>query len=93
MATLKDLKDLVQETIDKGATTVEEVHQAVASKPLEVLEQLVPEKTPAKDIEAFQQRTIGSVYDMIRTVNQAVGEIAEGILSKIEPAKPEDKPE
>lgn len=94
MASLKDLKDLVQDTIDKGATTVEEVHQAIASKPLEVLEQMVPEKTPAKDLEAFQQRTIGSVYDMIRTVNQAVGEIAEGILAKIEPGhKDEEKPE
>lgn len=83
MGQLKNLKDLVQDAIDKGATTVEEVHQAVASKPLELLEQLVPEKTPAKDIDAFQQKTIGSVYDMIRQVNQAVGEIAGGLLEKI----------
>jgi hypothetical protein len=83
MGQLTNLKDLVQEAIDKGATTVEEVHQMVASKPLEVLEQMVPEKTPAKDIEAFQQKTIGSVYDMIRQVNQAVGEIAGGLLEKM----------
>lgn len=83
MGQLKNLKDLVQEAIDKGATTVEEVHLSVASKPLELLEQMVPEKTPAKDIEAFQQKTIGSVYDMIRQVNQAVGEIAGSLLEKM----------
>jgi hypothetical protein len=87
MTDLKGLKDLVQEAIDKGATTVEEVHQSIASKPLEILQQLVPDKTPAKEIEAFQKKTIGSVYDMIRTVNQAVGEIAGNLLAKIE--KPE----
>lgn len=84
MTDLKGLKDLVQEAIDKGATTVEEVHQSIASKPLEILQQLIPDKTPAKEIEAFQKKTIGSVYDMIRTVNQAVGEIAGNLLAKIE---------
>lgn len=83
MGQLTNLKDLVQEAIDKGATTVEEVHQSVASKPLELLEQMVPEKTPAKDIDAFQQKSIGSVYDMIRQVNQAVGEIAGSLLEKM----------
>ncbi|MBW2458889.1 MAG: hypothetical protein JRI68_30600, partial [Deltaproteobacteria bacterium] len=58
MGQLTNLKDLVQEAIDKGATTVEEVHQSIASKPLEILEQMVPEKTPAKDLEAFQQKSI-----------------------------------
>jgi len=84
MTDLKGLKDLVQEAIDKGATTVEEVHQSIASRPLEILQQLIPDKTPAKEIEAFQKKTIGSVYDMIRTVNQAVGEIAGNLLAKIE---------
>jgi len=83
MGQLKNIKDLVQEAIDKGATTVEEVHQAVAAKPLELLEQMIPDKTPAKDIEAFQQKTIGSVYDMIRQVNQVVGEVAQGLLDKL----------
>ena len=83
MGQLTNLKDLVQEAIDKGATTVEEVHQSIASKPLELLEQMVPDKTPAKDLEAFQQKSIGSVYDMIRQVNQSVGEIAGSLLQKL----------
>lgn len=90
MGQLTNLKDMVQDAIDKGATTVEEVHQAIAAKPLEVLEQMVPEKTPAKDLEAFQQKTIGSVYDMIRQVNQSVGEIASTLLEKL-PGEGPDK--
>jgi len=93
MTQLKALKDMVQEAIDKGATTVEEVHQMIASKPLEMLEQLIPDKTPAKEIEAFQKKTIGSVYDMIRAVNKAVGEIAGNLLDRIEkPTRGADGP-
>jgi len=35
MGTVKELKDLVQQAIDKGATTVEDVHQAIARMPLD----------------------------------------------------------
>ncbi len=84
MASFKDIKDLVQEAIDKGATSVEEVHQAIASKPFELAEQMAPNILSAKSVEQLQRKTIGSVYDTIRQVNKTVGEIAETLLSKIE---------
>ena len=84
MATLKELKNMVQEIIDKGATTVEEVHQAIASRPFHVLEQLVPDAAPIKSIEEIQKKTIGNVYDTIRLVNKTVGDIAENLLEQAE---------
>ena len=35
---LELLKDLVQEAIDKGATTVEDVHRTIAEQPIEQME-------------------------------------------------------
>ena len=80
MATAKEVKDLVQEAIDKGATTVEEVHQAIARMPIEVLEKISPDLPFARTVADVQKRTIGSLYDAIRLVNKTAGEIAEEIL-------------
>lgn len=89
MGKLRELKDLVQELVDKGATTVEEVHQAIAKMPLEVLENIEGLEEPAKGIKEIQQKTIGGVYDIIRTVNTKVAELAEDLISKVEKDKDE----
>jgi len=92
MGELKKLKDLVQEMVDKGATSVEDVHKSIAALPLEVLEGIEGLEEPAKGIKEIQQKTIGGVYDIIRKVNSKVAEIADDIISKVE-KKDEDKAE
>lgn len=84
MEQLKGLITLVQEAIENGATTVEEVHRAIASKPLEVLKGIEPISETAGKVMDFQDRTIGSVYDTIRTVNAQVGEMAKDLLAKMD---------
>jgi hypothetical protein len=37
---LELLKDLIQEAVDRGATSVEQIHQSIADLPFEVLERL-----------------------------------------------------
>src|SRR5437762_9496271 len=39
---LKQIKDRVQDAIDKGTTAVEKVHQDILHKPIEVLESIAP---------------------------------------------------
>lgn len=90
MGNLRKLKDLVQEAVDKGATTVEEVHQSIAELPLNVLEGIEGLEEPAKNIKEIRQKTIGGVYDIIRKVNAKVGEIAEEIISKVEGEEEEE---
>jgi len=88
MGNLKEVKDLVQEAIDKGATTVEEVHQAIARMPIDVLELVSPGLPLAKTVADVQKKTIGSIYEVIRSLNKSAGEIAEGLLkSRGKPAK------
>ena len=79
---LQGLKDLVQEAIDKGATSVEEVHRSIAALPFAVLERIEPLAEPARTMKDLQQQSIGFVYEAIRRLNRVAGEIAEELLQR-----------
>ena len=84
MSKLIELQELVQEAIDNGATSVEEIHKTLANKPFEILEKINISGGVVEKLQDFQNQTIGNVYDLIRTVNNKIGEIASDLLSKIE---------
>lgn len=82
------LKDMVQEAVDKGATTVEEVHRTIAEVPIEQLEQAgLLDADGAQEKKDFHHRTVGTIYDAIRGVNRLVGEMASDIFEALEEAK------
>jgi predicted nucleic acid-binding Zn-ribbon protein len=81
---LEALKDLVQEAIDKGATTVEQIHQTIAAMPLEALEKRGLLDAEAASLKEKQASTIGAVYDAIRRVNKEVGDLASGLIESLE---------
>lgn len=87
MSKLRGLKDLVQTAIDKGATSVEDVHKAIANMPLNVLEKIGPLETPAKEFKRIHENSVGAVYDIIRKVNNQVGEIAGSLIGQAEKIK------
>ena len=78
----KTLTRLVQDEIDKGATTVEEIHKAIADLPLKVLEESDLLKGPAKEMRRVQDHTIGAIYDLIRDINHKVGTFASELLAE-----------
>ncbi len=82
MTTKNKLVRLVQEEIDKGATTVEEIHKAIADLPLKVLEESDLLKGPAKEVKRVQDHTIGAIYDVIREINEKVGTFASELLAE-----------
>lgn len=78
------IKDLIQEAVDKGATSVEQVHQYIAELPFDALEKtgLLPEdKLQLRD---KQRRTIGMVYDAIRSINRQVGQLISDQFENLE---------
>ena len=81
-AQAKRIADLIQEAVDKGATTVEEVHKSIADLPLKVLEEVEFLKKPVKQVRRVQDRSIGAVYDLIRGINEQVGKLANEVLSR-----------
>jgi hypothetical protein len=77
---LQRIQALVEEAIDSGASTVAEIHKAVAAAPLEVLEQIEPLSAAAGTAREISDWSIGAVYDAIRQVNEQVGVFAEELL-------------
>jgi hypothetical protein len=84
----KTLINLVQDEIDKGATTVEQIHRAIADLPLKVLEESDLLKGPAKEVQRVQDRTIGVIYDTIREINERVGTFASELLAEAAKRRP-----
>jgi|SRR5689334_18769269 len=66
-------KDLVQETVDRGVTSVEQIHQTIAGLPLDVLEALGVLHSPA--LRHRLRGAIGVVYGAIRDANRHIGEL------------------
>jgi len=82
---LEVLKDMVQEAVDKGATTVEEVHRTIAEVPIEQLERAgLLDSDEALEKKELHHKTVGTIYDAIRSVNRQVGEMASDIFGAVE---------
>lgn len=77
---------LVEEAIDQGATTVEEIHQAIAAAPLEALANIQAVRGQADNAADLTRRSIGAVYDTIRQVNEQVAMLAERMLDNRPPS-------
>ena len=78
----KALARFIQDAIDKGATTVEDIHKSIADLPLRILEESELLKEPAKEVQRVQDHTIGAVYDVIRGINRQVGALASELLDE-----------
>jgi hypothetical protein len=78
----KTLVRLIQDSIDKGATTVEEIHKSIADLPLKMLQDSDLLRRPAKEVKRVQDHTIGAIYDVIRSINEQVGTFASELLAK-----------
>jgi hypothetical protein len=78
----KALAKLVQDAIDKGATTVEEIHKSIADLPLKILGESELLRGSAKEAKRVQDHTIGAIYDLIRDINERVGTLASDLLNQ-----------
>jgi hypothetical protein len=78
----KTLTKVVQDAIDEGATTVEEIHKAIADLPLKMLEQSDLLKGSAKKVKRVQDHSIGAIYNLIREINEKAGAFASDLLAE-----------
>lgn len=81
---LELLKDVIQEAVDRGATSVEQIHQTIADLPFEALERMGVLDPEDSELRATKTRTIGLVYDAIRRVNQEVGQLLSDQFENLE---------
>ena len=78
----KALASFIEDAIDKGATTVEEIHKSIADLPLKMLEESELLRESAKEVRRVQDHTIGAIYNVIRRINQEVGTLASELLAE-----------
>ena len=75
------LTRLVEEIIDKGANTAEEINRAILDLPVTVLESLGLEET-ADDVKKVQDSSIGAIYKLIHDINHKVADLATDLLEQ-----------
>jgi hypothetical protein len=82
LARVELVKDLVQEAVDRGAASVERIHQAIAALPFDVLEAVgVPDPLGLRE---RQRRVIGAVYAVVREANRQVGGMLSDAFESLE---------
>jgi len=84
MGKLVDLVDFVQGAVDKGATSIEGVHRAIAAKPFEMAKSVPPLQGVAGNMQRLQDQCIGGFYDVVRAVSGGAGETAKVLLQRLE---------
>ncbi len=85
MSDPRALTELIEDAVDKGASTVEEIHKRIAETPLSVLERIGLAERTTRDVQGIQNESIGAVYELIRDVNHSVGRLARELLAEREP--------
>jgi hypothetical protein len=83
----RKLTQLIEDAVNEGATSVEEIHKRIAEMPLTVLERLGLFERTASDVREIQDTSIGAIYQLIRDVNHEVGKLARDLLEKQEPSE------
>ena len=75
------LARLIEDVIDKGANTAEEINRAILDLPVTVLENLGLGDT-ASHMKKVQDSSIGAVYTLIRDINHKVADLAKDLLEQ-----------
>ncbi|HEX9298330.1 MAG TPA: alpha/beta fold hydrolase [Polyangiaceae bacterium] len=73
---------LVEESIDKGASAVQEIQEEFTMRPYALLEQIPPIAAPAKAVRRIHFTLLRTSYAMVRLANRWVGATLETALQR-----------
>ncbi len=79
----KALARLIEDIIEEGANSAEDIHRAVLDLPVTMLENLGLKST-SKNMKKVQDSSIGAVYKLIHEINHEVANLATRLLDKHE---------
>lgn len=78
----RSFTEFVEDAVEKGATTVEELHKSIADLPLKLLEETELFRKPAREVRHVQDRTIGAIYDLVRDTNRRVAKLVSNLIAR-----------
>lgn len=84
---LQLLKDALQQAVERGTTSIEQIHQTIADLPFEALERSGLLTEDKWGLREKKTRSIGLVYDAIRRINHEVGELVSDQIENLEDAQ------
>lgn len=76
------LARLLQDAVEKSAAAIEEVHLKVANEPLDMFAKIPPAAPAAACVRHVLNTGIHTSYELVRTVNREVGNLAVLALGK-----------
>jgi hypothetical protein len=82
----KALGALIEDAVERGARSIEEIHRSIAGLPITVLERLGLFERTASEARRIQDVSIGALYETIREVNHQVARLAGDLLEKADEA-------
>jgi len=74
----------VGDAVEHGSRAVERLQKETARRPFEILEQIPAIGVPAKGIHEIHDTAVSHVHQMIRLVNQVVGQTLDAALDVAE---------
>jgi hypothetical protein len=83
MGRIKSLKDAVEQAIDNGARTAEEVYMKVARMPFDQLERIAALEGVVHRARGVHDQSIARLYATIRAINKRVGKLADQALRRL----------
>ena len=78
----QSLAEFLEEAVDKGATTVEEIHKSIADFPLKLLEESELLRNPVREVRHLQDKTIGAIYDIVRDTNRRIAKLVSDLIDR-----------
>lgn len=75
---IEAIKDLLQESVDRGSTLVENIHRLIEGT---LIETTGIEENPV--VQAHQER-VRKIYEAIRGINKQVGDAASEVFAVLE---------
>ena len=83
MSRIKSLKDAVQQAIDNGARSAEEVYMRISRMPFDQLERIAALEGIVKKARGRHDQSIARLYESIRAINKRVGKLADQALKRV----------
>ncbi len=84
-AEMEKLIDVVEDAVDRGVATAQELHQTIADVPFGVMERVGVLATPDGELRRFHDETAAAVYDLVRDINKQVTRFAVHLVGKADP--------
>ena len=78
---VKDVQEVIQNAADAGLKNIEQVHLTFAELPLKYVAKIKKIEKKTQEVQNLQKKAIGHIYDLARTLNEKVFDVADDALA------------